>query len=80
MILMCTLRRKDGKFDVEARACEPGVDDADPEVGLAAVNLTVQKLVEDYPEQYQWEYKRFRVRPAGERKLYTFRSDEPEYH
>ena len=74
MILMCTLRRPDGKFDVEARACEPGVYDPDPPTGLAAVNLTVQRLVEDYPEQYQWEYKRFRERPAGERKLYTFLS------
>ena len=80
MILMCTLRRPDGKFDVEARACEPDVHDPDSAVGLAAVNLTVQRLVEDYPEQYQWEYKRFRERPPGERKLYTFRSREPQYH
>lgn len=80
MILMCTLRRPDGRFDVEARACEPGVYDPDAAVGLAAVNLTVQRLVEDYPVQYQWEYKRFRVRPAGERKLYNFRSTEPGLH
>ncbi len=80
MILMCTLRRPDGRFDVEARPCEPGVYDADAAVGLEAVNLTVQRLVEDYPAQYQWEYKRFRERPAGERKLYTFRSGEAQYH
>ena len=54
--------------------------DPDPPTGIAAVNLNVQRLVEDYPEQYQWEYKRFRERPAGERKLYTFRSGEPQYH
>ncbi len=80
LLFMCALRREDGRFDIECRLPEEGVYDADIEVGLAAVNLTVQRCVEDHPEQYQWEYKRFRERPAGERKLYAFRSSTPLYH
>lgn len=34
--------------------------------GLAAMNQTIEALVRRYPEQYQWEYKRFQTRPEGQ--------------
>ncbi len=40
------------------------------ESSAAAVNTMVEKCARAAPEQYQWVYKRFRVRPAGEETLY----------
>ena len=40
------------------------------ESSAAAVNAMVEQCVRATPEQYQWVYKRFRVRPAGEKAFY----------
>ena len=40
------------------------------ESSAAAVNTMVEKCARATPEQYQWVYKRFRVRPAGEKAFY----------
>jgi KDO2-lipid IV(A) lauroyltransferase len=40
------------------------------ESSAATVNAMVEKCVRAAPEQYQWVYKRFRVRPHGEKAFY----------
>ena len=40
------------------------------ESSAAAVNVMVEQCARAEPEQYQWVYKRFRVRPAGEKSFY----------
>jgi Kdo2-lipid IVA lauroyltransferase/acyltransferase len=40
------------------------------ESSAAVVNAMVEKCVRAAPEQYQWVYKRFRIRPAGEKAFY----------
>lgn len=40
------------------------------ESSTAAVNAMVEKCVRAVPDQYQWIYKRFRNRPAGEPAFY----------
>ncbi len=40
------------------------------EEATCAVNSMVEECVRALPDQYQWSYKRFRSRPAGERRLY----------
>ena len=42
-----------------------GIDDPDPEIAAAALNLGVESCIRRCPEQYQWSYKRFSVRPDG---------------
>jgi KDO2-lipid IV(A) lauroyltransferase len=37
---------------------------------MSAMNLAIEHAVGEYPEQYQWEYKRFRRVPPGERRPY----------
>ena len=37
---------------------------------VIALNQSVEECVNDCPEQYQWEYKRFKRRPAGLSRLY----------
>ena len=44
--------------------------DEDMSVSLAALNRGVERCVRGCVEQYQWEYKRFRVRPRDGKGLY----------
>ncbi len=45
-------------------------DSDDLEQSVAAINLTVERMVREQPAQYQWSYKRFRTRPEGEQSVY----------
>ncbi len=48
----------------------PDISHRDLAIAVAALNQGVEQCVRALPEQYQWGYKRFRTRPAGEIKLY----------
>ena len=56
-------QRVRGGFHLHYRAASPEIYDEDIAHSLAAMNADVEKSVHCCPEQYQWEYKRFRVRP-----------------
>lgn len=43
---------------------------ADAEIAARHVNAGVESCVRTLPEQYQWGYKRFKTRPAGEEAWY----------
>jgi len=58
-------RRVQGGFVISYHGAEPELYDADPEVSLAALNRGVEACFSRCVEQYQWEYKRFRVRPEN---------------
>ncbi|WP_455221987.1 lysophospholipid acyltransferase family protein [Kaarinaea lacus] len=45
-----------------------GTDDL--QQAAAALNLGVENCVRQSPAQYQWSYKRFKTRPAGEARFY----------
>ncbi|MCK9506422.1 MAG: lysophospholipid acyltransferase family protein [Porticoccaceae bacterium] len=51
---------------------EPGaaINSDAPETSVAELNKTIETLVSMSPEQYQWEYKRFKRRPKGMAKIY----------
>ncbi|PXX89394.1 lipid A biosynthesis acyltransferase [Marinobacter vulgaris] len=60
-------RLKDGQgFRLVIRECEPGIADPDPVTATTALNKSIESVVREAPEQYQWEYKRMRHRPPGE--------------
>jgi KDO2-lipid IV(A) lauroyltransferase len=46
------------------------VADKDAEKAATCLNQLMEECVRALPEQYQWGYKRFKTRPAGEQKLY----------
>jgi KDO2-lipid IV(A) lauroyltransferase len=50
--------------------CDPAVNERDPLVATTALNAAVEQAIRHCPPQYQWSYKRFRTRPAGEASLY----------
>lgn len=47
-----------------------GIDSSDSVVAATALNQGVENCIRLAPQQYQWAYKRFRTRPAGEPSLY----------
>lgn len=65
-------RLKDGEgFRIIIRPTEPGIDSSHSVEAVSALNLSVEKCVREIPEQYQWEYKRFRHRTPGEINPYN---------
>ena len=52
------------------RVTEP-VDDGNPEVAASALSREIERVVLERPEQYQWTYRRFSRREAGEPNPYA---------
>ncbi len=71
-LVVCLTRLTNGQFRVKFERADPGIYDEDIDISVRAVNASVEKCVRENPAQYQWEYKRFRERPVGEKKLYRF--------
>lgn len=64
-------RLPDGSgFRLLIRRCAESMADPDPVVATTALNRSVESCVREAPEQYQWEYKRFRHRPPGQPNPY----------
>jgi Kdo2-lipid IVA lauroyltransferase/acyltransferase len=57
-------------FRLQFRAVSDAVRDADLLRSASALNLDIERLVRECPEQYLWSYKRFSVRPGGEPSPY----------
>jgi KDO2-lipid IV(A) lauroyltransferase len=51
-----------------------------PEVSLKGLNESVEQCVRQVPPQYQWEYKRFKERPAGELRIYNYENEPWTHH
>jgi Kdo2-lipid IVA lauroyltransferase/acyltransferase len=51
-------------FHIHYRPAPAGVDDDDPQRAATAVNLGLEAVIRESPEQYQWSYKRFRIQPG----------------
>ncbi|XOV86217.1 MAG: lysophospholipid acyltransferase family protein [Pseudomonadota bacterium] len=66
-------------FKVIFNEAHPDIYSTDAATALGAMNMTVEACVRLAPAQYQWEYKRFKERPAGERRLYNY-DNEPWTH
>jgi KDO2-lipid IV(A) lauroyltransferase len=75
---VCVIRQPNGRFAVHV--IEPPKTIYEPASSLAAVNELVEHCVLLAPTQYQWEYKRFRERPAGEDKIYRFKKPPGVHH
>lgn len=67
-------RLPDGRgFDICFRAVDEQLYSPDLSTSVAGLNLSVENCVREIPEQYQWEYKRFKKRPPGEARFYDRR-------
>jgi KDO2-lipid IV(A) lauroyltransferase len=71
VVSLCAMRRSDGQgFDMVFRKADPEIYSKDVETSVAALNRSVEACVRDRPEQYQWEYKRFKDARKGSRHTY----------
>jgi Kdo2-lipid IVA lauroyltransferase/acyltransferase len=71
VILAFAERLSDGAgFRLHIRPASDAVHDPDLVRSASAMNADIEKIVREHPEQYLWSYKRFSVRPEGERNPY----------
>jgi KDO2-lipid IV(A) lauroyltransferase len=68
--LMCTALRAPSGWTLHFLPVDKDVYNADQAVSLKAMNNSVAAMVDLAPEQYQWEYKRFRERPNAMGSVY----------
>ena len=68
-VLLCWCQRIPGtsppRFALHVEQAPGGVDDADPERAVAALNAGVEAVARHDFAQYQWTYKRYKYRPPG---------------
>ncbi|GAA5524612.1 lipid A biosynthesis lauroyltransferase [Microbulbifer aestuariivivens] len=64
-------KRVEDGFELMFLPAEEGIYSAEQNVSLAAMNRGVEACIAEAPEQYQWEYKRFRRGPEGKTRLYA---------
>jgi len=57
-------------YDFHFSAASEKISDPDLRVSVTALNQGVEDCVRQCPAQYQWGYKRFGIRPDGEKPLY----------
>lgn len=70
LLLINAKRLPDGNgFDVVFRDAN-AVNTEDLRESLTAMNAIIETAVREIPEQYQWEYKRFKRRPQGKADFY----------
>jgi KDO2-lipid IV(A) lauroyltransferase len=61
VVSLCALRREDGGgFDLVFTEVDPEIYSADMQTSVDALNRSVEACIKSHPEQYQWEYKRFK--------------------
>lgn len=67
-LLYAWCERKPGpalRFSLNIAPAPAQLADADPVVATARLNADIEAIVRRAPEQYQWTYKRFTLRPPG---------------
>ncbi len=70
-VVIAYAKRIPGGFRMVFREAAAGIDSSELATGLAALNRSVELAALDAPEQYQWEYKRFKRQPEGKSEPYA---------
>ncbi len=78
--VVCIVYRNTTGFTVRFQEPDAELYSEDIQRALIGLNRSVENAIEDQLIQYQWEYKRFRERPAGYEKLYRFSPGPVYYH
>ena len=68
---LCAIRLPNAEgFEMVFRPADPEIYSEDIETSVAALNRSVEVCVRDHPEQYQWEYKRFKGAQVNSVQVY----------
>jgi KDO2-lipid IV(A) lauroyltransferase len=72
VVSLCAERLPNAEgFDMIFRPADSEIYSADVETSVAALNRSIENCIRDKPEQYQWEYKRFKGTQINDKKVYT---------
>ena len=71
-VIGCYAKRKNDNsgYELYFYPANKKINEQNMNDSLVAMNEEVEKLILQCPEQYQWNYKRFKTRPEGEPDLY----------
>lgn len=75
VLAVAVYRLPSGLFKICFSEPHPDFASLDEQTAVQGLNKTVEACVRVCPEQYQWEYKRFKLRPEGEKNLYSFEKE-----
>jgi KDO2-lipid IV(A) lauroyltransferase len=70
VVLIAYARRAQDGHVIGFQEPDAEIYSTDPQVSADAMNRSIEQLVSTAPEQYQWEYKRFRKQPDGAAPFY----------
>ena len=71
-LLCCYAKRlDDGSYGVVLKPGKDEIRSEDLVESATALNESIEACILDCPEQYQWNYKRFRRQPEGNTEFYT---------
>lgn len=57
-------------FELRFREVDSEIYEKDLSASVAAMNRSIEKVIQEDPRQYQWAYKRFRKQPDGGKGFY----------
>jgi KDO2-lipid IV(A) lauroyltransferase len=63
-------RLSGGRYELQFRPVDEAIYDADLTTSLAGLNRSIEACVRQCPEQYQWEYRRFKFLTDFRRRFY----------
>lgn len=69
-VCVYALRQPDNSYQIIIRPADEGIYSSDCSSALLALNKSIEQCVLDCPEQYQWEYKRYKYLPDFSRRKY----------
>ncbi len=71
VVSLCAIRLPNAEgFNMVFRPADPEIYSDDVDTSVAALNRSIECCVKDHPEQYQWEYKRFKGTQLDGRTVY----------
>lgn len=70
LVVAAFAQRVKNGFEIVFMPADEGIYSAEESEALIAMNRTIESCINQIPEQYQWEYKRFRRLPDAERDIY----------
>lgn len=67
-VFVSALRQPDNSYQIVIRPADEGIYSSDRSSALRGLNKSIEQCVLDCPEQYQWEYKRYKYLPDFSRR------------
>lgn len=70
MLYFIRLKNKTG-FELQIQEVSKDIYDSDLKISVTAMNSAFAQAIGDHPQQYQWDYKRFKKQPPGQPDIYA---------